>query len=58
MILWIGNGTVLKGGYLDFSHLTGLKSIYITEIDMKKQYKSFITKNHKIKQNYFLMVFP
>ena len=29
----------LKGGYLDFSHLTELKNIYITEIYMKKQYK-------------------
>ena len=26
----------LKGGYLDFSHLTELKNIYITEIYMKK----------------------
>ena len=25
---------------------------------MKKQYKSSITKNHKIKKNIFLMVFP
>ena len=38
-----------KGGYLDFSHLTELKKIYITEIYMKKQYKSSIIKNHKIK---------
>ena len=27
----------LKGGYLDFSHLTKLKNICITEIYMKKQ---------------------
>ena len=49
-----------KGGYLDFSHLTKLRNIYkcITEIYMKKQYKSSITKNHKIRIRYFLMVFP
>ena len=40
----------IKGGYLDFSHLTELKNIYITEIYMKKQFKSIITKNHKIKK--------
>ena len=39
-------------GYLDFSHLTELKNIYITEIYVKKQYKSSITKNHKIKKKY------
>ena len=39
----------LKGGYLDFSHLTKLKDI--TEFFMKKQYKSTIAKNHKIKKN-------
>ena len=44
-----------KGGYLDFSHLTELKNIYITEIYMKKQYKSPRIKNHKIT---FFMVFP
>ena len=49
----------VKGGYLDFSHLTKLKNIYFTEIYMKKQYKSSIIKNHKItKENKFLMVFP
>ena len=39
-----------KGGYLDFSHLTELKNTYrsITEIYMKKQYKSSRIKNHKI----------
>ena len=37
-----------KGGYLDFSHLTGLKNIYITEIYMKKEFKSSRIKNHKI----------
>ena len=39
----------LKGGYLDFSHLTELKNIYITEIYMKKQHKSLRIKN---KQNF------
>ena len=38
----------VKGGYLDFSRLTQLKNIYITEIYMKKQYNSSIIKNHKI----------
>ena len=37
-----------KGGYLDFSHVKELKNIYITELYMKKQYKSSIIKNHKI----------
>ena len=35
----------LKGGYLDLSHLTELRNIYITEIYMKKQYKSSMIKN-------------
>ena len=39
---------ILKGGYLDFSHLSKLKNEYITEIYMKKQNKSSIIKNHKI----------
>ena len=50
-----------KGGYLDFSHLIELKTIYITDIHMKKQHKSSITKNHEIKKKkkcIFLMVFP
>ena len=38
------------GGYLDFSHLTALENIYMIEIYIKKQYKSSITKNHKIKK--------
>ena len=42
-----------KSGYLDFLHLTELKNIYITEIYMKKQYKSSITKNHKIEKKKF-----
>ena len=37
-----------KGGYLDFSYLTELKYIYITEIYMKKQYKSSRIKNYEI----------
>ena len=37
-----------KGGYSDFSRLTELKNIYITEIYMKKKYKSSRIKNHKI----------
>ena len=40
----------LKGGYLDFSHLTELMNIYITEIYMKKQYNSSISMNHKFKK--------
>ena len=49
----------LEGGCLDFSHLAELKSIYITEIYMKKQYKSWISKNHKInKKKFFFMLFP
>ena len=48
--------TYVKGGYLNFSHLTELKNIYITEICMKKQYKSPRIKNHKM--TFFLMVFP
>ena len=47
-----------KGGYLNYSHLNKLKDIYITEIYMKKQYKSSIIKNHKIIRNKKLMVFP
>ena len=39
-----------KGGYLDFSHLTELKKMYIIEIYMKKQYKSSRIKNHEIKK--------
>ena len=37
-----------KGGYLDFSHLTELMNIYITEMYMKKQYESSRIKNLKI----------
>ena len=36
----VGHYWDFKGGYLDFSHLTELKNIYIMEIYMKKQYKS------------------
>ena len=42
-----------KGSYFDFSHITELENIYITEIYMRKQYKSSISKNHKIKQKCF-----
>ena len=50
----------LKSGYLDFSHLTEIKNIYITEIYMEKQCKLSITKNYKIteKNGFFFMVFP
>ena len=46
---------MVKGGYLDFSHITELKNIYtcITEIYMKKKYKSSIIKNRKIKKKNF-----
>ena len=44
----------VKGGHLDFSILTELKNIYITEIYMKKQYKSSKIKNHKITKSIFL----
>ena len=40
----------IKGGCVGFSHLTELKQLYITEIYMKKLYKSSITKNHKIEK--------
>ena len=42
-----------KCGYLDFSHLTKLKNICITEIYMKIQYKSLISKNHEITEKNF-----
>ena len=44
-ILWMHYRWVFR-----FSHLIELKYIYITEIYMKKQYKSSITKNHKIEK--------
>ena len=48
-----------KGGSLDFSHLTELKIYNITEMYMKRQYKSSITKNHAIekKGNFFFFFF-
>ena len=49
---------IFKGGYLDFSHLTELKNIYITEICMKKQDKSSIIKNHKKKKKKKRLMFP
>ena len=39
---------MVKGGYLEFSHLTEFENMYITGIYMKKQYKSSIIKNHII----------
>ena len=45
---------LFKGGYLDFSHLTELENIYITEIYMKKHYKSSRIKNRKITKKIFL----
>ena len=39
---------IVKGGHLDFSYLTKLKNIDITEIYLKTQDKSSIFKNHKI----------
>ena len=50
--------TWLEGGFLDFSHLTELKNIYMTEIYIKKQHKLSRIKNHKITKKKFLMVFP
>ena len=49
---------LLKGGYLDFSHINKLKNIYITEIYIEKQNKSPITKNHKIKKIYIFYGVP
>ena len=46
-----------KGGYLDFSHVTKLKDIYITEIYMRKQYKSSKINNQNCKK-IFLMGDP
>ena len=46
----------LKGGYLDFPHLTEIKNIHITEMYIKKkkkkkkQYKSSITKKYTIRK--------
>ena len=48
----------LKGGYLDFSHLTELKNIDITEIYMKKKNKSSITKKHQLKKSYIFYGVP
>ena len=48
--------TLVKGGHLDFSHLTELKHVYITEIYMEKkktQYKSPRIKNHEIQKTTF-----
>ena len=50
-MVWRTCWITLKGGYLDFSHLTELKNIYITEIYMRKQYKSSKIKYKKITKN-------
>ena len=47
---YLSDSGEFKGGYLDFSHLTEFKNINITEIYMKKQYKSPVTKNNKIRK--------
>ena len=49
----------VKGGYLDFSHLPELRNIYITEIYIRKQYKSSIIQFViiKLQIKIFLMVF-
>ena len=44
---------MLKGSYLDFSHLIELEIIHITEIHMKKQYKSSVIKYYITKKNIF-----
>ena len=44
---------ILKGGHLDFSQPAEFKNLYITEIYMKKQYKSSIIKNFKITEKRF-----
>ena len=36
----------LKGGYLDFSHLTELKNIYIIGIYLKKKKKRYLDFSH------------
>ena len=43
----------VKGGHLDFSHLTEFKTLYITEIYMAKLYISSIIKNHEITEKRF-----
>ena len=39
-VVQLPEGSNLKGGYLDFSHLTELENTYITEIYMKKKKKN------------------
>ena len=53
LLFYFFSNLTIKGGYLDFLHLTEFKKIYINEIYMKKQYKSSITKNNKIKEKFF-----
>ena len=49
----LSNRGEFKGGYLDFSHLTEWRKVYITEIYMKNQYKSSRKKYHKITERFF-----
>ena len=48
----------LKGGYLNFSHLTELKNIYVTKMYLKKTIQITITKNHNIKKIFFFYGVP
>ena len=47
---------IIKDGYLDFLHLTELKKIYITEINMRKQYPSSKIKNKRIFFFFFFQI--
>ena len=38
--------SLLNSGFLDFLHIIKLKNVHITEIYMKKQYKSSIFKKY------------
>ena len=48
----------LKGGYLDFSHLTKLKNIYITEIYMKRLFNHQELKIMKLQTKILFDGFP
>ena len=50
--------STFKGGYLDFSDLIQLKNIYITEIYIKREYKSSRIKTQKITKKLFWMGVP
>ena len=58
LLMQVYKNTGIKGCYLDFSNLTELKNIYITEIYMKKQYKPPITKNKKIEKKHIFDGIP